>query len=186
VTWTLDSSGTKTATVPSTCTFTNSSPNIGVTNTCAAGDKVVFSTTSALPTNFTAGTPYYVLASSLSSSNIQVSATPGGSAITAGSAGAGTQTGTFEHVLAQDTNNGTADFYADLSNLANGDLVELRVYAVCLSGGAMVQLAKGSAQHLQTNPLKKCFPIPSDIEVQVTIKQLAGTGRAFPWKLLRV
>ena len=85
MTWTVDASGSKTATVPSTCTFTNTSANIGVTNTCAVGDQVVFSSTGTLPTNFALNTIYYVLASGLSSSNIQVSATPGGSAITAGS-----------------------------------------------------------------------------------------------------
>ena len=79
-------------TASGTATFTNSSANIGFTNTLIAGQKVYFTTSNTLPTNFTANTIYYVIATSLSTSNIQVSATPGGSAITAGSAGSGTQT----------------------------------------------------------------------------------------------
>jgi hypothetical protein len=47
----------------------------------------------ALPTGFTAGTVYYVSSTGLSGTQVEVSATPGGSVITAGSAGSGTQTG---------------------------------------------------------------------------------------------
>ena len=80
-------------TASGTATFTNSSANIGFTNTLVAGQKVYFTNSGgALPTNFTANTIYYVIATGLSTSNIQVSATPGGSAITAASAGSGTQT----------------------------------------------------------------------------------------------
>ena len=52
---------------------------------------VVFSTTGSLPTNFTAGTIYYVIATGLTADVFEVSATNGGGAITAGSAGSGTQ-----------------------------------------------------------------------------------------------
>ena len=86
---TFSTANTSTATV----TFTNSSPSIGWTNTLVPGEPVYFTTTGGLPTNFVANTIYYVLPTSISSSNIQVSATPGGAAITAGSAGSGTQTG---------------------------------------------------------------------------------------------
>lgn len=183
MTWS-SSNGTKTATVPSTCTFTNSSANIGVTNTCAAGDMVVFSTTSALPTNFTAGTTYYVLSSSLSTSNIQVAATSGGSAISAGSAGSGTQTGTFEHVLAQDTSdNATFQYELDCSNMALIDLVKARIYAQDQGSSTYVLAWSGCWQDVQAAPLKESPFQPSDVGIQVTLAQLAGTGRAFNWKL---
>ena len=184
--WTLSASGTKTATVAgAACTFSNGSANIGVTNTCAAGDMVVFATTGSLPTNFTAGTVYYVLSSSLSSSNIQVAATPGGTAISAGSAASGTQTATIEHVLALDTNNATFVWEIDTqANMALGDLVELRVYTKTLSGGSLLQLWKGTFQNAQIQKAVSPF-IASDQELQVTLKQLAGTGHAFAWKVLR-
>jgi hypothetical protein len=86
---TLSTANTSTATV----TFTNSSANVGWTNTLRAGQPVYFTTTGSLPTNFSANTTYYVISTGLSGSNVQVSATPGGSAIVAGSAGSGTQTG---------------------------------------------------------------------------------------------
>ena len=76
-----------------TVTFTNGSANIAWTNVAVAGTPVNFETSGSLPTNFVVGTTYYVIATGLSSSNVQVSATVGGSAIMAGSAGSGTQTG---------------------------------------------------------------------------------------------
>jgi hypothetical protein len=82
-----------------TATFTNSSAVITVTNSAALCTPVQFSTTSALPTNFAVNTTYYVSSTGLSGSQIEVSATCGGSVITAGSAGSGTQT-------AINTNNG--------------------------------------------------------------------------------
>jgi len=55
-----------------------------------AGDKVVFSTTGALPTGLTAGTVYYVISAGLTANAFQVSATSGGAAINTSSAGSGT------------------------------------------------------------------------------------------------
>jgi microcystin-dependent protein len=84
----------------STVTFTNGSANIGWTNHgMSAGDKVKFFTTGTLPTNFTAGThgynvatEYTVIATGLTTNAFQVALTRTGTAIVAGSAGTGTQT----------------------------------------------------------------------------------------------
>jgi hypothetical protein len=72
-------------------TFTNGLATIAGTGLpTVAGTRVSFSVAGGtLPTNFVAGTTYYVLAGSTSSS-ITVSATAGGVAIVAGSAGSGT------------------------------------------------------------------------------------------------
>jgi hypothetical protein len=71
--------------------FTNSSASIGMVNTFAAGQQIFFQTTGTLPTGFSPNTMYYVIATGLTGTTFEVSATPGGSAITAGSAGSGTQ-----------------------------------------------------------------------------------------------
>lgn len=73
--------------------FTNSSANITWTaNGLSLGTIVFFANSGGgLPTNFSTATLYYVVTTG--TNTIQVSATPGGSAITAGSAGSGTQTG---------------------------------------------------------------------------------------------
>ena len=187
MTWTLSDSGTLTATVAGTCTISNASPAvITMTNTCSAGDMVVFSTTSALPTGLTAGTTYYVISAGLSSSQFEVSATSGGAAINTSSGGSGTQTATIEHILATDTNNATFVEVVQTSNLALADLVELRIYTIDLSGGTQQQAWKGAYQNAQINNAKISPPIASDQSVMCTLKQLAGTGRAFPWKILRI
>ena len=75
-----------------TITFTNSSANITqATGTLpAVNAQVQFTTTGSLATNFSTGTPYYVVSSS--GTIFTVSATVGGTAIVAGSAGSGTNT----------------------------------------------------------------------------------------------
>jgi len=75
-----------------TATFTNGSSAITGTGLPATTDQAVtFTTTGGLPTNFAVLTTYYVLSGSTTSS-ITVGATPGGTAIVAGSAGTGVQT----------------------------------------------------------------------------------------------
>jgi len=185
MTWVLDSSGTKTATVSgASCTFSTSVPTVTCTQTAAANDMVVFAGTTA-PTGVTFGTTYYVISAGLSGSAFEFSATQGGSAIQVSSTGSGV-TATFEHVLYQDSTNGTIVGEWDTSNLASGDLVELRVYTITLSGGSYVQMWKGTYQHVQVANHKSSPPIASDQATETTIKQLAGTGRAFPWKVLRI
>lgn len=85
-----------TVTSTPTVTFTNGSANIGGTfNTTnvTIDSRVVFTTTGALPTNFALATTYYVV--SISSTIMTVSASIGGTAISAGSAGSGTHTATI-------------------------------------------------------------------------------------------
>jgi hypothetical protein len=70
--------------------FTNGSANITGSNLPPVGSVVQLSTTGTLPTGFSSGTNYYVV-SNTSNTTITLSATLGGTAITAGSAGTGTQ-----------------------------------------------------------------------------------------------
>jgi hypothetical protein len=76
---------------PSTVTFSNGSAVISATNSFTVGQAVKFTTTGSLPTNFNTSTIYYVISTSLSSSQFEVATSKGGTAVTAGSAGSGTQ-----------------------------------------------------------------------------------------------
>lgn len=98
----------------------------------------------------------------------------------------GTQTATIttEHALATSTVNGTFIFETDLTNLALGDTVELRIKGITLSGGAAGQMWKATFNGPQTNVRVQSMAIASDISLNITLKQTVGTGRAFPWKLL--
>jgi hypothetical protein len=91
-----------------------------------------------------------------------------------------------ETVLVTDTNNATFVFEVDTSNVVNGDLLEVRLYTITLAGGALVQAWKGTYQHAQLNNHKISPPIASDQSLKCTLKQTAGTGRTFAWKLLRI
>ena len=165
--WTVDSSGSKTATVAGTATISNASPAVvTMTNTCAANDMVVFTTTGTLPTGLTAGTTYFVISAGLSGSVFEVSATKGGSAINTSSAGSGTHTATIEHVLDEPTTAATYVFGVDTqtsgpntgNSLQNGDLVELRCYDM-VDGSNYRQMWKGTFQHTQINNAKISPPI---------------------------
>lgn len=195
MTWTTDASGTKTPTVAGTCTISNASPGVvSITNTAAAGDMVVFTTTGTLPTGLSPNTIYYIISTGLSGSQFEVSATAGGAAINTSSAGSGTHTATIEHVLDQPTTVATYVFDADLDPLQNGDLVELRCYDM-IDGTHYRQIFKAAFQHAQgshaannvgMNAGKKSPPFPVLTQAQFTIKQLAGTARAIPWAVRRI
>lgn len=86
-----------------TVTFTNGSPDIAgwTAHGLSVGDPIkLYNSGGSLPTNFTAGTKglitvgtvYYVISAGLTADVFRVAATPGGSAVSAGSAGSGTHT----------------------------------------------------------------------------------------------
>jgi hypothetical protein len=101
-----------------TATFTNSSAVIGATNSFVVGQAVVFTNSGgALPTNFTAGTVYYVITTGLSSTQFEVASSIGGSAITAGSAGTGTQTVTTYYVDTTSITNAYTSYLIVFENL---------------------------------------------------------------------
>lgn len=90
-----------------------------------------------------------------------------------------------ETTLATDTNNGTFVLEVDVSNMANGDLLEIRVYTITLNGGSLVQMWKGTYQNAQINNHKVSPFVASDQSIKCTLNQTAGTGRTFAWKMLR-
>lgn len=105
-----------TCTGSATVTFSNGSAvitGIGTTQGMYAGLPIHFATTGSLPTNFTAGTVYFISSTNLAANTISVSATNGGSVISAGSAGSGTQTAMAGITVTLGTapGNGTYTYY---------------------------------------------------------------------------
>lgn len=106
--------------------------------------------------------------------------------------GSGTLTAVIgtEHVLA-DLTSPFAVFQViiDVANMQTGDAVELQVYTSILNGGA---LHSAFFQPLNGPPTGKgdqimpSMPIVSDQEIKFTLKQTAGTGRAYPWKVVSI
>lgn len=106
--------------------------------------------------------------------------------------GSGTQTATIstEHTLQDVAAAGVYTLHVDTVNMAAGDTLELRVYQMVLTSGtrrvAYVKTFYGaqSADDL----IKISVPIANELTdsgaLRFTLKQTAGTGRSFPWKVL--
>jgi hypothetical protein len=126
---------------PSAVTFTNGSANISMTaHSFRAGMAVVLSTDGALPTNFTAGTTYYISSTGLTADVFRVSATNGGATITAGSDGSGTH-GCNIRPLGAVTSGNLGNLFADCNSLASiancGIWYSFTVESCNLSGSAL-------------------------------------------------
>lgn len=98
----------------------------------------------------------------------------------------GTQTATIstEHDLATDTSNHTFVLVVDTASMVAGDVLELRLYTKVLSGGTERLAYPAVYSHAQGDPAKYSVPVPANIHLRATLKQTAGTGRAYPWALL--
>lgn len=99
----------------------------------------------------------------------------------------GSQTATIntEHILDSPATIGTYVYSIDTVNLVNGDLVELRVYDM-VDGTNYRQIWKATYQHAQINNGKVSPPLAVTTQAKFTLKQTAGTGRAFPWSVRRI
>lgn len=102
----------------------------------------------------------------------------------------GSQTATIstEHTLSASspfTTNGTYVLKVSLGAMANADKLQLRVYTKVRSADGEEVYIKASYRDAQFKLASISIPIPSDVHVKFTLKQTAGTGRAFPWAILR-
>lgn len=189
---TAHASGTKTPTL-GTFTVTLASPGVfsKTGHGLAAGDKVVFSTTGALPTGLTAGTTYYVIAAGLTADAFEVSATDGGAAVNTSVSQSGTHTVYSEYFLSEPNVAGAFTFHVDTSAMAAGDLLELRIYQMVLTGGTqrVAYFASYSDAQALDDQVKVSVAIGNELtdagSLGFTLRQVAGTARAFPWKVLK-
>jgi len=105
----------------------------------------------------------------------------------------GTQTAviTTEHTLSSPSEAGTYIFEIDTINMVAGDILELRIYAVNLTTGtqrvAYLMIYYGAQP--TDDVMKISVPIGNDLveanALKMTLKQTFGTGRDFPWKILK-
>jgi len=98
----------------------------------------------------------------------------------------GTQTATIgtEHTLTTLTNNKTFVLVVDAANMVNGDELELRIKTKVLSGDTLQEAYFAPFRNVQGTKNKYSIPVPANIEFVATLKQTAGTGRAFKWAVL--
>jgi hypothetical protein len=75
--------------------------------------------------------------------------------------------------------------------MAAGDVLELRVYQIVLTGGTarVARLYTFSGAQDVEDLIAISLPISNDItdtnSLRFSLKQTFGTGRAFPWKVLK-
>ena len=92
-----------------------------------------------------------------------------------------------EHTLATVTDAGIYTLRVDLNNLVAGDIVELRIYSKARNATDSERLHYGPAEYGPIPPgakLVESVPIMATGHFKATLKQTAGTGRAFPWVVL--
>jgi hypothetical protein len=86
---------------------------------------------------------------------------------------------------------GTFTLHVDCVNMAAGDFMELRIYQIILTGGTrrVVYYQNYIDAQVADDIGKISVPISNDLfdagSLRFTLKQPLGTGRNFPWKVLR-
>lgn len=160
-----------------TVTFTNGSTAItGTGLPTLVGSPIAFTTTGTLPTNFSPQLVYFILAGSTSTS-ITVSATPGGAAISAGSAGSGTHTAYQAYYLPT-----VAGYYSLTSTIYNGGGTSQSLGCTIskISSGSKIDVASSglatlASTYQTSNPAGLSYLNGTTDLVYVTF-YVAGTG----------
>lgn len=91
-----------------------------------------------------------------------------------------------EHTLATITEAGVYVLKADLGAMLSGDTLELRGKTKVRSGDTSREEYFLSKSGAQTQANVASDPIVVTTEVVFTLKQTAGTARAFPWNVMKL
>jgi len=105
----------------------------------------------------------------------------------------GTQTAVVgtEHTLSGVNVVGTFTFHVDTAAMVDGDILELRIYQIILTGGTsrVVYIASFYGTQVEGEVIKISVPVSNELTeddaLKFTLKQTFGTGRDFPWKVLK-
>jgi hypothetical protein len=112
-------------------------------------------------------------------------------AVTAYASGTQSATVTTEHFLSSPNVVGTFTLHVDTVNMVAGDVLELRVYQMILTGGTqrVAYLATYSGAQTADDYIKISVPISNELtdtnSLRFSLKQTFGTSRNFPWKVLK-
>lgn len=103
----------------------------------------------------------------------------------------GSQTATIDtvHTLnatSPETTDGVFQFFVDIANLANGDIVVLTVEEKCRSGDTARVAWRQSYPHNNVEDLAVSPAIVLMHGWNFKLEQTDGTGRAFPWSIRKI
>ena len=106
----------------------------------------------------------------------------------ASQADTGTQSASVStlHTLSTITASGIYCLSVDINNMILGDVLELSALVKVLTGGTSRQYFLASYAHVPQNPTVISVPIPVLWEVVFKLRQTAGSGRSFPWEVIRL
>jgi len=91
-----------------------------------------------------------------------------------------------EHSLTTQTAVGFYQLSVNLTNMVNGDIVELRLKTKTLTTDTAEEVYYTIYSHDQGScPISLSPPVPSLYSIEATLKQTAGTVHAYPWNLLQ-
>ena len=97
-----------------------------------------------------------------------------------------------EHFLSSPNVAGVFQFVVDTVNMQQADILELRVYQMVLTGGTqrVVYYELFAGAQVADDLIKVSVPAANDLTdtnaLRFSLKQTAGTGRNFPWKVLQL
>lgn len=99
----------------------------------------------------------------------------------------GTQAATIstEHTLTTQTTVGIYVLRIDVAAMASGDALIIRIKTKTLNGGTARIEQEATLDGPQSIASWLSEPVPVDVEIACSITQSAGTGRSYPWKLMR-
>jgi len=106
--------------------------------------------------------------------------------VTVSSTGSQTAVINTEHTLYNPTTSKFFSGYVDLTNMASGDTVEIRVYMIVKSAGSYIQYYINTYTNAQTNKSVYIPPMPSQYGWKLTLKQTAGTGRVYDYTVYEI
>jgi hypothetical protein len=107
--------------------------------------------------------------------------------MTVASVDSGSQAATIstEHTLSTQTTAGVYVLVVDCNAMVAGDIVEIRLKTKYASGGTERQARVYTLSNVQEDANFYTDPIPIDSSIKATLLQTTGTGRTFPWNLLK-
>ncbi len=111
-------------------------------------------------------------------------------AVTAFATGTTTPTVGTENFLSNVNVAGVYTFHIDTINMVAGDVLQIRVYQIVLTGGTarVVYVASFQGAQPTDDMIKVTSPIGNELtdsnSLRFSINQTFGTARAFSWKIL--
>jgi hypothetical protein len=94
-----------------------------------------------------------------------------------------TADGTEQQFNAAATTAAVRVLVVDAAAMTDGDATELRIYGKARSTDTERLIYLASFANTQTAPLKTSIPVATPHHFRATLKQIAGTNRAYPWAI---